>query len=80
MMWQNIFLVPYKKWLTYEMLSDNTDGYKCKLLVGQLDRSNFGCWVYNRNTKDLISETLVFYQLYIDFFQHTLPGLVDFTY
>ena len=32
---QNIFLVLYKKGLTYEMLSDNTESYKCIPLVIQ---------------------------------------------
>ena len=41
MMLQNILLVPYIKGLTYEMLSVNTDGYKCTLLVGQLDIGYF---------------------------------------
>ena len=41
MMWQNIVLVLDKKGLTHNMLSDNNDIYKCKPLVGQLDRSNF---------------------------------------
>ena len=41
MVWQNILLVPYRKGLTYEMLLVNTDGYKCTLLVGQLNRGYF---------------------------------------
>ena len=35
-LWQNSILVIYKKEVTYEILSDNIDGYKCTLLVGQL--------------------------------------------
>ena len=42
MMLKNILLVPYKMGLTYKMLSVNTVGYKCTLLVGQLDRGYFG--------------------------------------
>ena len=34
--WRDIFLVLYRKELTYEMLSDIIDGYKCTLLVGHL--------------------------------------------
>ena len=30
-----------QKGLTYEILSDNIDGYKCTPLVGHLNRSDF---------------------------------------
>ena len=46
-LWQNIFLVLYKKELTYEMLSENIDSFKSTLLVGQVF---LGCWLHNRNT------------------------------
>ena len=41
MVLQNIILVPYKKGLTYEILSVNTDSYMCTPLVSQLDRGYF---------------------------------------
>ena len=54
----------------------NTDGYKCTLLVGQLDRGYFRKkGLYNRNNRDSISDKISFSICYTEIFNIPLQAL-----